>query len=53
MEQNITTWGIHTHDNQIFLADNVIAIGWMEFGKPREHGTTRRRRAFIPRVERA
>lgn len=41
MDQTHTTWGIHTHDNQLFLAENVIAIGWMEFGNLREHGTTR------------
>ena len=40
MNQNtsITTWGIHTHDYQLFLSENVIAIGWMEFGNLREHG---------------
>ena len=25
-------WGIHTKDDHLFLNDNVIAIGWREFG---------------------
>lgn len=27
-----TVWGIHTSDDRLFLTDNVIAIGWKEFG---------------------
>ena len=25
-------WGIHTTDDSLFLHNNVIAIGWKEFG---------------------
>lgn len=25
-------WGIHTTDDSLFLHDNVIAIGWKDFG---------------------
>ena len=25
-------WGIHTTDDSLFLHDNVVAIGWKEFG---------------------
>ena len=25
-------WGIHTTDDNLFLTQNVIAIGWKEFG---------------------
>lgn len=25
-------WGIHTTDDNLFLIQNVIAIGWKEFG---------------------
>ena len=25
-------WGIHTTDDALFLHNNVIAIGWKEFG---------------------
>ena len=27
-----STWGIHTTDDALFLNNNVIAIGWKEFG---------------------
>lgn len=27
-----TVWGIHTQDDNLFLNNNVIAIGWKEFG---------------------
>ena len=25
-------WGIHTKDDNLFLKDNLIAIGWHEMG---------------------
>lgn len=25
-------WGIHTQDDNLFLRDNVIAIGWRDMG---------------------
>lgn len=25
-------WGIHTRDDNLFLKDNLIAIGWHEMG---------------------
>lgn len=25
-------WGIHTTDDSLFLHNNIIAIGWKEFG---------------------
>ena len=25
-------WGIHTQDDDLFLNDNIIAIGWNEMG---------------------
>ena len=27
-----TVWGIHTKDDSLFLNENIIAIGWKEFG---------------------
>lgn len=28
----VNVWGIHTKDDYLFLRDNVIAIGWKDFG---------------------
>lgn len=25
-------WGIHTYDDNLFLKDNLIAIGWYQMG---------------------
>ncbi len=30
--EEIRIWGIHTTDEALFLHDNIIAIGWKEFG---------------------
>ena len=30
MEQ--TVWGIHTYNDNLFLKENIIAIGWGELG---------------------
>ena len=32
MSEEIRVWGIHTHDDNLFLKENVIAIGWEEIG---------------------
>lgn len=32
MSEEIRVWGIHTHDDNLFLKENVIAIGWNEIG---------------------
>lgn len=34
-------WGIHTQDDNLFLHENVIAIGWREMGDLRALGDTR------------
>ena len=34
-------WGIHTQDDNLFLRDNVIAIGWREMGDLRNIGKDR------------
>lgn len=36
-----TIWGIHTQDDHLFLSNNVIAIGWGEFGDLRAVEPTR------------
>lgn len=30
--EELRIWGIHTTDDSLFLHDNVVAIGWKEFG---------------------
>lgn len=30
MSEEIKVWGIHTYDDNLFLKENVIAIGWEE-----------------------
>lgn len=30
--EEIRIWGIHTKDDNLFLNENKIAIGWREFG---------------------
>lgn len=32
MTDEIKVWGIHTLDDNLFLKENVIAIGWSEMG---------------------
>ncbi len=32
MSEEIRVWGIHTLDDNLFLKENVIAIGWHEMG---------------------
>lgn len=32
MSDEIRVWGIHTHDDALFLKGDVIAIGWKEIG---------------------
>lgn len=32
MSEEKRVWGIHTFDNELFLRENVIAIGWREMG---------------------
>ncbi len=32
MSEEYRMWGIHTQDDQLFLQENVIAIGWKEMG---------------------
>ncbi|EXM40712.1 restriction endonuclease [Ruminococcus albus SY3] len=32
MSEEIKVWGIHTYDDNLFLKENVIAIGWNEMG---------------------
>lgn len=32
MNEEKRTWGIHTLDNQLFLKESIIAIGWKEMG---------------------
>ena len=32
MSEEIRVWGIHTYDDNLFLKENVIAIGWREMG---------------------
>ncbi len=32
MSEEKRTWGIHTLDNQLFLKESIIAIGWKEMG---------------------
>ena len=32
MSEEIKVWGIHTYDDNLFLKENVIAIGWHEMG---------------------
>ncbi len=32
MSEEIKVWGIHTYDDNLFLKENVIAIGWREMG---------------------
>lgn len=34
-------WGIHTRDDNLFLKDNLIAIGWHEMGDLSKIGATR------------
>ena len=30
--EELRIWGIHTTDDSLFLHDNVVAIGWKDFG---------------------
>ena len=30
-------WGIHTKDDNLFLKENVIALGWQQIGDLRIH----------------
>ena len=32
MSEEIRVWGIHTLDDNLFLKENVVAIGWNEIG---------------------
>lgn len=32
MTEEKRVWGIHTLDNELFMRENVIAIGWREMG---------------------
>ena len=32
MSEEIRVWGIHTHNDNLFLKENIIAIGWNEIG---------------------
>lgn len=32
MSEEIRVWGIHTLDDNLFLKENVIGIGWNEIG---------------------
>ena len=32
MTEEKKVWGIHTLDNELFMRENVIAIGWREMG---------------------
>ena len=32
MPEETKVWGIHTLDDNLFLKENVIAIGWNEIG---------------------
>ena len=32
MNEDKKVWGIHTRDENLFLSENVIAIGWEEIG---------------------
>ena len=32
MSEEIKVWGIHTYDDNLFLKESVIAIGWREMG---------------------
>ena len=32
MTEEKRVWGIHTLDNEFFMRENVIAIGWREMG---------------------
>lgn len=32
MDSNVTIWGIHTTEDNLFLNQNLIAIGWDEMG---------------------
>lgn len=31
-DNEIRLWGIHTLDNDLFLKENIIAIGWDDMG---------------------
>lgn len=48
-EQEKHVWGIHTMDDALFLSQNVIAIGWHEFGDLSKVDATRD--AFKERYE--
>ena len=37
----VRVWGIHTQDDNLFLLNNKIAIGWRDFGDLREVEATR------------
>lgn len=41
MSEEIKVWGIHTYDDNLFLKENVIAIGWEEMGNIGNIGKTR------------
>ena len=32
MAEDMRMWGIHTQDDNLFLRDNVVAIGWKAMG---------------------
>lgn len=36
MSDETRVWGIHTLDDNLFLKENVIAIGWNEIGDLRK-----------------
>lgn len=41
IKEEIRVWGIHTQDDNLFLQNNVIAIGWKEFGDLNAVGSSR------------
>lgn len=49
MIEDKKVWGIHTLDNELFMRENVIAIGWREMGDLNELGD---RAAFKERYSR-
>ena len=39
--EEIRVWGIHTRNDNLFLKENIIAIGWKEMGNMQNVGNTR------------
>lgn len=39
--EDARVWGIHTMDDNLFLKENIIAIGWKDMGDLSQIGTTR------------